>query len=195
LTESQGRKQWLSALEKFITLFVLFPVVFLAILVAIPALGWHVALYVVLLQMLVSCCMFELLFNNWQQFPFACSYVPAKSQLATVIAWWAFVLGFLVPILGKIILTTSRMTLGFVISLAVLLGLWCWFHTLRHDGWGAAGLVYEDKDDIVPDLGIGEAAYAITRGYGARLVEMSRGVPYERLSDRDSIAPPYSDTE
>jgi len=195
LTESQGRKQWLSALEQFITLFVMFPVLFLTFLVAIPVLGWHVAIYVVLLQTLVSCCMFELLFNNWQQFPFACSYVPAKSQLATVIACWAFVLGFLVPILGKVILTTSRMTLEFFISLGVLLGLWWWFHTLRHDGWGAISLVYEDKDDIVPDLGIGEAAYAITRGYSARLVEMSGGVPYQRPSEREIVAPPYSDTE
>ena len=34
---------------------------------------------------------------------------------------------------------------------------------LRRDGWGETGLVYEDRDDVAPDLGIGDASYAITR--------------------------------
>jgi hypothetical protein len=37
------------------------------------------------------------------------------------------------------------------------------YNTLRRDGWGETGLVYEDRDDVAPDLGIGDAAYAITR--------------------------------
>jgi hypothetical protein len=173
LTESQGRDQWLSALEHFVILFVIFPVHFLPFLVAVPVLGWRIATCTVILQVLVSCCMFELLFNEWQQVPFACSYVPAKSQLATVIAWWVFVLGFLVPILGKIILATSRMSLGYVISVGIVVALWRWLHTLRQDGWGETNLVYEDRDDVVPNLGIAEAAYAITRYCESDLVQRS----------------------
>jgi hypothetical protein len=163
LTESQGRSQWLSALEHFVVLFVIFPVHFLAFLVAIPLLGWHIATCMALLQVLVSCCAFELLFNGWQQLPFTCSYVLGKSQLATVVAWWVFVLGFLVPMLAKIISLISQMTVGYIVGVGILLALLQWLHTLRRDGWGETGLVYEDRDDVATDLGIGDAAYAITR--------------------------------
>jgi hypothetical protein len=163
LTESQGRNQWLSAVEHFLRFFVLFPVHFLAFLVAIPLLGWHVGTCMIVLQLLVSCCAFELLFNGWQQLPFACSYLPGKSQLATVVAWWVFVLAFLVPMLAKIISLISRMTVGYIAGVVILLALFEWLHRLRREGWGETGLVYEDRDDVVPDLGIGDAAYAVMR--------------------------------
>lgn len=163
LTESQGRKQWLSAVEHFLVWFVIFPVHFLAFLVAVFVLGWHIAACMVILQVLVSGCGFELLFNGWQRLPFACSYLPGKSQLASVIAWWVFVLGFLVPMLAKIISLISQMTVGYMVGLGILLALFQRLHNVRRDGWGEIGLVYEDRDDVAPDLGIGDAAYAITR--------------------------------
>jgi hypothetical protein len=163
LTESQDRSHWLAALEHFVMLFIIFPVHSLTFVIAVPVLGWHVATCMVILQLLVSCCEFELLFNGWQQLPFACSYVPGKSQLATVIAWWVFMLGFLVPTLAKVILVISRLTVGYLTGLGILLVLFRWLHTLRREGWDDTNLVYEDSDDVVVDLGIGDAAYAITR--------------------------------
>lgn len=163
LTESQGRQQWLSALEHFITLFVILPLHLLSLLVAVSALGWRVGACIVISQVLISYCFFELLFNGWRQLPFACSYVPAKSQLATVIARWVCALGFLAPMLGKVILATSQMTLGYILSLAILLPLWRWLHSLRQEGWSDTDLIYEDNDDVVPNLGISEASYGMTR--------------------------------
>jgi hypothetical protein len=127
----------------------------------------------VALQVLVSCCGFELLFNGWQQLPFACSYASGKSQLATVIAWWVFVLGFLIPVLAKIISVISQMIVGYIFGVGILLALLLWLHTMRRDGWGETGLVYEDRDDVAPDLGIGDAAYAITRYRESARVQQS----------------------
>ena len=51
-----------------------------------------------------------------------------------------------------------------------------WLHTLRRDGWGETGPVYEDTDDVAPDLGIGDAAYAITRYCECATVQRSEPI-------------------
>jgi len=51
-----------------------------------------------------------------------------------------------------------------------------WLHTLRRDGWGETGLVYEDRDDVAPDLDIGDAAYAITRCRECATVQRSEPI-------------------
>lgn len=186
LTESQGRQQWLSALEHFITLFLIIPVHLLSLLIAVSALGWRVGACMVISQVLISYCLFELLFNGWRQLPFTCSYVPAKSQLATVIGRWVCALGFLVPMLGKIILTTSQMPRGYVLSMGILLPLWRWLHSLRQEGWGDTDLIYEDNDDVVPNLGISEASYGMTR---YREPEVARYSTLEQTGNVQSTLP------
>jgi hypothetical protein len=143
----------------------------------------------VVLQVLVSCCGFELLFNGWQQLPFTCSYVPGKSQLATVIAWWVFVLGFLVPMLAKIISHISQMTVEYIVGIGILLALWHGLRTERQDGWGETGLVYEDRDDVAPDLGIGDAAYAIIRYRESARVQRSPAAQHGANSSSDQLLP------
>ena len=60
-------------------------------------LWWSVGLRMMTLQALVALSIFELLFNGWQQLPFACSYSPGKRPMASIV--WRY--------LGAIFFCTS----------------------------------------------------------------------------------------
>src|SRR5439155_13285788 len=77
-TENQGRREWMSAVERFVMGYVIAPIHLVTLPFAIVVLGWPVALRMTLLQALVSLSAFEFLFYSWQQFPLTCSYSPAK---------------------------------------------------------------------------------------------------------------------
>ena len=72
MTESQGRAQWMSAVERFVMVYAILPIYVLLAPAAVMTLGWSVAARMMALQSLVSLTIFELLFYNWQQLPFAC---------------------------------------------------------------------------------------------------------------------------
>ena len=67
------------------------------------------------LQVLVSLTTFDLLFYDWQQLPFTCSYVPGKRPLMSLVASWIAVLCVVTPMLTIIISTVARMPELFLI--------------------------------------------------------------------------------
>jgi hypothetical protein len=154
ITESHGRAEWMSAVERFILIFAIAPIYLLMLPVGVYVLGWQLALRTASLQILVSLSIREVLFYSWQQLPFTCSYRPGKRPLPAVVASYIVVLCAIVPLVARIIAAVSQMTEMFVAYFPIFVAVWIWLRKLRRDGWGEAMLLYEDLGEVVPDLGI-----------------------------------------
>jgi predicted permease len=154
ITEGQGRKEWMRAVERFVMLYAVAPVYVLLFPVAVHVLGWPLAIRMTLLQVMVSLTLFELLFYSWQQLPFTCSYVPGKRPLIAIVAAYTAALGVAVPLLSLIVRAGSEFPELFPAFFAFFCGLWLWARHNRREGWGEAKLLYEDLPAGVPDLGI-----------------------------------------
>jgi predicted permease len=159
ITESQGRRAWMTAVERFVVFCVIAPIHVLTLPLAIAVLGWPVAVRMTILQALVSLTAFEFLFYDWQQIPFVCSYVPGKRPLMSMLARWMAVFCALVPILASIIATVSQMIELFLIFFVVFSAVWLWARSQRREGWGEGKLIYEDPHGAMPDLGISDVTY------------------------------------
>ncbi|MBV9507182.1 MAG: hypothetical protein JO323_19480 [Acidobacteriia bacterium] len=159
ITENQGRREWMSAVERFVIGCVIVPIQLLTLPIAAWVLGWTIAVRMTVLELLVSLTAFELLFYSWQQLPFACSYVPGKKTLVMVLGSWIGVLGVLVPLLARNIAAMSQLPELFLIFAFVYGAVWIWARNYRREGWGEARLIYEDLPDAPPNLGISEMSH------------------------------------
>jgi hypothetical protein len=154
MTESQGRAQWMSAVERFVMVYAILPIYILLAPAAVMTLGWSVAARMMALQALASLTIFEILFSNWQQLPFTCSYAPGKKPLTSVIGTYLAAVFFLAPALSIIIATLSQLTVTFLFGLTLFLAAWLRARYLRRQGWGEARLIWEDVPEALADLGL-----------------------------------------
>ena len=154
MSESEGRTQWMSAIETFIVVYSVAPIFVLLAPASVMVSGWAVGLRTMTLQALVSLSIFELLFYNWQQLPFACSYAPGKRPLASIVGRYLVALFFLAPALSIIIATVSQLAGLFALFAAAFGAFWIWTRRQRKQGWGEARLIYEDDPEALPDLGL-----------------------------------------
>ena len=171
LNESQGRRQWMSAVERFVTVFVIAPILLLNLPFAASAFGWPGALRIVAFQALIALGAFEALFNSWQQLPFTCTYVPGKKPLAGLLAGWFAVLGLGVPTLARIVGALSGMWQVFAVYFALFCAVYVWLRRRRRFAWGDAALIYEDRGEEVASLGIGEFRYSAAESSVAAVSE------------------------
>jgi len=154
ITESQGRAEWMSAVERFVMAYAVAPIYLILFPIAAHVLGWPMALRMTILQLLVSLSIFEALFYSWQKLPFTCSYVPAERPLVGVVAKYVALLGAVVPVLAVAIVVAIQVSFLFPVFLAIFGGLWIFLRIRRREGWGEAKLMYEDAPAVVTDLGI-----------------------------------------
>jgi hypothetical protein len=159
ITESQGRREWMSAVERFVMVAIILPIFLISTPVSATVLDWPVALRMTVLQLLVSLTTFDILFDEWQQLPFTCSYVPQKSPLTSLVGSWIAVLCGLTPILTFIIATVTQMKELFLIYGAFFAGAWIWARKRRLDGWGESRLIYQDPFGSVTSLGIRDMTF------------------------------------
>ena len=162
ITESQGRAEWMSAVERFIIAYAVAPIYLVLFPVAGCVLGWPLAIRMTVLQLLVSLSIFEVLFYSWQKLPFTCSFIPGERPLVGIVAKYMAMLCAVVPILTVAIAVGSQVLFLFPIYLAMFGGLWIWLRQRRREGWGDAKLTYEDVPAVVTDLGIREVTSAGT---------------------------------
>lgn len=154
LHESEGRRDWMIAVERFAVAYAVAPVYALLFPLAVWSVGWNIAIRMTSLQCLASLCVFEMLFYSWQQLPFACSYVPGKRPAVSIVSGYIVALGILVPIVTVMIAAASRFGPLFAAYGAAFLGGWWKLRSMRREGWGEARLIYEDTPAEVLDLGI-----------------------------------------
>lgn len=163
LNESHGRREWMSAVERFIVIFGIVPIYAVAVPVGVAVLGWQLAFRTAALQVLVSLSMCEVLFYSWQQLPFTCSYRPGKRPLPALVASYLVVLGVIIPVVARIVAVVSQMIETFVVYFAIFASVWIWWRSLRREGWGEANLIYEDLEEVAPNLGIKDVSYGRPR--------------------------------
>jgi hypothetical protein len=120
----------------------------------LASLGWALAMKMVVLQAIISLAVFDIHFYDWQQMPFACSYIPGRKSMIGLVGGWIAVLGVVVPVLTIVIATVSVLTEIWAWFVVVFLGFGIWLHARRREGWGKEKLHYEDLSDKIPDLGI-----------------------------------------
>jgi len=162
ITESQGRAEWMSAVERFVMAYAVAPIYLILFPVAGYVLGWPMAFRMTVLQLLVSLSLFELLFHSWQKLPFTCSYIPGRRPLVGIVAGYTGVLCAIVPMVSVMIAVASQVSFLFPVYLLNFGALWVWLRRRRREGWGEARLIYEDTPAVVTDLGIKELTYAGT---------------------------------
>jgi predicted permease len=163
VTETQGRREWMNAVERFVVACVIAPIHLLSLPGSAALLGLPVALRLTCLQALVSLAVFEFLFYSWQQLPFTCSYVPGKSSLMLQLGAWLVALNMVVPLIARMVATLAQMPAIFAVYSAAFVALWLWARRRRRDGWGEAPLLYEDTHGRPPDLGIRELSFGGVR--------------------------------
>jgi hypothetical protein len=154
ITESDGRLQWMNAVEIFVLIYAIAPIFVLLAPAAVMTLGWAIALRMMTLQALASLAIFEMLFQNWRQLPFACSYAPGKKPLAAIVGRYLAAIYFLAPALSIVIATVSQMAGLFAFFTAALTALWLWLRRERKQGWGEAKLIYDDDPEVLSNLGL-----------------------------------------
>jgi len=162
ITESQGRAEWMSAVERFVIAYAIAPIYLVLFPVAAYVLDWPLALRMTILQLLLSLSIFEVLFYSWQKLPFTCSYVPGERPLAGIVVKYMALLGVMVPAVSVLIAVGSQVLFLFPIYLGMFGALWIWLRRRRREGWGEAKLIYEDLPAVVTDLGIKELTYGGT---------------------------------
>ena len=158
-TESLGRAEWMKAVERFIIAYAIAPVYLLLGPIAAWVLGWPLALRMTVLQVLVSLSFFEMIFYSWQQLPFACSYRPGQKTLVMIAAAWLAQLGVVVPLLSVIVAAGSRFNGLFAFFFLLFASAWWFLRRRRREGWGESPLLYEDNQELAPDLGIRELSF------------------------------------
>ena len=152
-TEALGREKWMAAVERFVLICLIGPIYLVLAPVSVSVLGWGLALRMITLQLLVSLTMFEVIFGQWQQLPFTCSYRPGKRPVIATMARSLGFVGALVPLVAVVIRTASTFPQTFVVYLPVFGGIWIWTRLRRLDGWGENKLIYIDAEPA-PGLGI-----------------------------------------
>jgi hypothetical protein len=160
ITESQGRAEWMSAVERFVMAYAIAPIYLILFPVAGYVAGWPMALRMTVLQLLISLSIFEGLFYSWQKLPFTCSYIPGKRPVVALVGIYIAVLCAIVPMISVQIAVASEVWFLFPVYLVNFAGIWIFLRRRRREGWGEARLIYDDLPAVVTDLGIKELTYA-----------------------------------
>lgn len=113
ITESQGRAEWMSAVERFAIAYTVAPIYVVLFPVAGYVLGWPLAIRMTVLQLLVSLSIFEVLFYSWQKLPFTCSFIPGDRLLVGIVAKYMAMLCAVVPVLTVMIAVGSARCFSF----------------------------------------------------------------------------------
>jgi putative ABC transport system permease protein len=189
LTETQGRKQWMQAVERFVLCYTVVPIYVLLFPAAVKSVGWGMAVRMTVLQLIVSLTLFDLLFYGWQQLPFACSYVPGKRPMVAIVAGYMGMLCAIVPLLTIMIGAAAQFPPMFVAYLLFFGGIWIWARKRRRDGWGEDRLFYEELPEGVPDLGITEMSW---HGATERTLQPPKNTPPPAPPRRAEARPTFS---
>jgi hypothetical protein len=145
ITEGEGRREWLSAVDRF----VLFPGAAVMLLLPLPLevrlLGWRAIAESVLFAAFALLC-YEWVFAAWEKLPFTCSHLPGKTP-TWIVSLQLLGLFVLFPIVNGILLACLYNRAAFAIVLIMLGAACARLNALRRDGWGELRLKYEELPD------------------------------------------------
>ena len=154
ITESQGRRDWMRAIEQFAVFAIIVPIYLISTPVAASALGWPVALRMAVLQFLASLIAVRSAVLRMAAAPLRLLLRSRKEVADEPGGFLARVLGVVTPVLTIVISTVARMPALFLIYGSFFVGDWIWARRRRLEGWGESRLIYQDRPGEVLSLGI-----------------------------------------
>jgi hypothetical protein len=145
ITEREGRREWLRAVDRFVLCPGAMAVLILPFPLEAYLLGWRAVAESALFAVFAMLC-YEGIFSSWEKLPFTCSHLPGKTP-AWILA--LYLLGLLValPTVNWLLLECLYHPAAFVVVLTILLAGWARLHAIRREGWGDLRLKYEESPD------------------------------------------------
>ncbi len=154
ITEREGRREWLRAVDRLALLPAILIVVILPAPIEIALLGWR-GLGEALLSTAAYLLLFESLFHDWQKLPFTCSYLPGKVN-GFVVALRGLGVLTAIPILNAIAVASLYNQIGYLFLLGLVLIAWNAVRYSRRLDFGNDRLCYvEEPDPAVRTLQLG----------------------------------------
>lgn len=141
ITEGEGRLMWLRAVDQF----VLFWGAALMLVIPLPLeywlIGWRGAaetgLFVVL-----GLLVYEWSFSSWEKLPFTCSYLPGKTPIWIILAFFGLIGG--IALVHALLMAILFRAVVLAMVLAALFAVLTHFHRMRRKGWPELRLKYEE---------------------------------------------------
>ncbi|MGJ5819550.1 ABC transporter permease [Paludibaculum fermentans] len=149
LTEREGRRAWMNAVERFVLACVAVPIAIGSMTFLVRSEGLFTAVAWPVVMGLLAAAVFEFLFRDWRKMPFTCSYLPSKRPLILTCAICLSVALLLVPITW-IVYHSAVNPFGFLTFLSIEVVVWWSLRKARLSRWGLLALRYEERLD--PEL-------------------------------------------
>ncbi len=146
MAEGPHRRELLNAAESLLILCGLVPVLLATLLMEVGVLGWLIALSHAALVAALLLLFIELRLSDWHKIPFACSYIPGRSNVWQTIGKCFLLFAMLIPAITFIEAHLLR-PLVLWSSAVVLTGLYLRLRATRQERWGLSLLLFEDVKD------------------------------------------------
>ena len=145
ITEREGRRQWMRAMDRFVWLFGAGTLIILPLPLEVWLLGWRAVSEPALMTVFGMVC-YQALFASWEKLPFTCSYLPGKKPM-WMVALRLFALLAALPVVNGILLACLYNPLLFAGVFLAQLAVGIRFHRSRREAWGELRLRYEESPD------------------------------------------------
>lgn len=141
ITESEGRFQWLRAVDGFVLLWGAAPMLLLPLPAEVRLLGWR-GVGEAVLFLAVGLVGYEWAFSSWDKLPFTCSHLPGKTPVGMILGFFGL-LGVL-ALVHTMLLGALYNDAWFASLLSLLLVAWWQIRHARRQGWVHLRLKYEE---------------------------------------------------
>ncbi len=144
VAERAGRRAWLNAVERFVLVCGIAPVVLAGAIFSAWSDGPFVAVAWAAIAFFLAAFGFEYLFRDWRKLPFTCSYLPGKRPLIITCALFVGLTPLLAPV-AFVFYRGATNPASFLVILGVELAVWSYLRRSRMARWGLVPLRYEEQ--------------------------------------------------
>ena len=142
LTERQGRREWMRAVDRFTLFWGALLMLALPLPLEWKLLGSRAAAEAAIFTAFGLLC-YEWVFTDWQKLPFTCSHLPGKIPVWILFLYGIGILGALPLVNGLMVISLYQPVVYFVMG-AVIVAVWRGLYAARRQGFGELRLTYDD---------------------------------------------------
>ncbi|MEZ5401058.1 MAG: hypothetical protein R2729_15410 [Bryobacteraceae bacterium] len=147
VNEGENRRAFLSATDRFVAWFGLYPLFLLTLPLEVTLLGWRDGVAAAALASVTALILRELMLYQFQKIPFTCAYLPGKRNLLETLLLYgagvAIYISTLSAFFAWCILEPSHTLTVF----GLLLAGWAWFRAARIDDSVLGAIEYEEEHE------------------------------------------------